>query len=363
MINSRGVALLLATAIALVTLAFTSLVSEVTPTILFVVTIISFGVSYILSQLTLDFLIFKEINNIYDMMDKLRNEEFSEIDDHEGTSLNPLRKINQEIASYAQIKEKEIKELKRIEAFRREFLADISHELKTPIFAAQGFVHTLLDGAVKDKSVRKRFLKKAAKSLDGLNMLVQELLTISQMEIGEIRMHPEHFNLYEVVEDVFDQMEEKSERKGVTVNFVEGCEHKAYVFADPQRIYQVMTNLISNAVKYNNEGGEVLVDLEVGKEDVTVFVKDNGLGIPPEHIKRIFERFYRVDKSRSKDLGGTGLGLAIVKHIIEAHDSKVVVTSTLGKGTIFSFKLPKGEAPDEDDELFVEELDLDSSEE
>ncbi|MEL6537156.1 MAG: HAMP domain-containing sensor histidine kinase, partial [Bacteroidota bacterium] len=286
MINSRGVALLLATAIALVTLAFTSLVGAVTPTILFVVTIISFGVSYILSQLTLDFLIFKEINNIYDMLDNLRKEEFSELDDRDSSHLNPLRRINQEIASYAQIKEKEIKELKRIEAFRREFLADISHELKTPIFAAQGFVHTLLDGAVKDKSVRKRFLKKAAKSLDGLNILVQELLTISQMEIGEIKMHPEHFNLYEVIMDVFDQMEGKSERKEVTVKFVEGCDPHTYVHADPQRIYQVMTNLISNAIKYNNEGGEVWVDLEVQENFVTVFVKDNGSGIPPEHIKR-----------------------------------------------------------------------------
>jgi len=358
MINSRGVALLLATAIALVTLAFTSLVGEATPTILFVVTLISFGVAYILSQLTLDFLVFREINNIYDMLDKLNNEEFSEVDERDATTLNPLRKINQEIASYAQIKEKEIKELKRIEAFRREFLADISHELKTPIFAAQGFVHTLLDGAVKDKSVRKRFLKKAAKSLDGLNLLVQELLTISQMEIGEIRMHPEHFNLYEVIKDVFDQMEGKSERKEVAVKFVEGVDPKTYVYADPQRIYQVMTNLISNAIKYNNEGGEVWVDLEIHKTDVTVFVKDNGPGIPPEHIKRIFERFYRVDKSRSKDLGGTGLGLAIVKHIIEAHESKVMVTSTMGKGTVFSFKLPIGEVL-EDDELFVEELDWD----
>ena len=343
MLNSRGVALLLATAIALVTLAFTSLVQGVTNTVLFVTTIISFSASYILSQITLDFFIFREINNIYKMLDNLRNEEFGDLETTQKTHLNPLKRINQEIASYAQVKEKEINELRRIETFRREFLADISHELKTPIFAAQGFVHTLLDGAVKDKTVRKKFLRKAAKSLDGLNMLVQDLLTISQMEIGEVRMHPEDFNIYEVIADVIDQFEGKSERKNVTVQFAEGCPTGVSVLADPQRIYQVMANLISNAIKYNHEGGHVIVDLEVHKTEVVVFVKDDGPGIPPEHIKRIFERFYRVEKSRSKDRGGTGLGLAIVKHIIEAHDSKVAVTSTMGKGTTFSFKLPKGE--------------------
>ena len=341
--------MLLATAIAVVTMAFTSLVPSVGLEVLIVTTLVAFGSSYILSHLTLNYLIFREINNIYQMLDNLRKEDTDHDDLPEPSSLSPLRRINQEIASYATLKEQEIKELRRIEAFRREFLADISHELKTPIFAAQGFVHTLLDGAVKDKAVRKRFLKKAAKSLDGLNMLVQDLLTISQMEIGEVQMHPEDFNLYEVTADVIDQFEGKSERRAVTVEFVENCPKEVYVSADPQRIFQVMANLISNAIKYNVENGHVYVDMEVGKDEVQVFVQDTGMGIPPEHIKRIFERFYRVDKSRSKDRGGTGLGLSIVKHILEAHDSKVMVTSTVGKGTTFSFRLPKGEAPEFED--------------
>ncbi|MGB5931227.1 MAG: ATP-binding protein, partial [Cyclobacteriaceae bacterium] len=202
-------------------------------------------------------------------------------------------------------------------------------------------VHTLLDGAVKDKAVRMKFLKKAAKSLDGLDALVQDLLTISQMESGQIKMHPRNFDLVEMVKDVFDQLEGKAEKREIILRLAADVPDQAYVKGDPQRISQVLTNLISNGIKYSGEETIVTVDITVGKKDVSVYVKDNGQGIPPEHIRRIFERFYRVEKSRSRDKGGTGLGLAIVKHIVEAHGSNVSVTSAIGKGCTFSFKLPK----------------------
>jgi two-component system phosphate regulon sensor histidine kinase PhoR len=277
------------------------------------------------------------------MMEKLRRKELSHIDDEKTSGKsNPFGKINDEIHTFATLKQKEIDELIKLENFRREFVADVSHELKTPIFAAQGFVHTLLDGAVNDKNVRTRFLKKAAKSLDGLDALVQDLLTLSQIETGDIKMHFENFDLRRLCEDVLDQFEEKADKKKIKLKL--GNDHnRIMVYADKQRISQVITNFVSNAINYTPEDGSVSVEFEVGKKNVTTFVSDNGEGIPESHLDRIFERFYRVDKSRSREKGGTGLGLAIVKHILEGHHSKPEVTSEVGKGSTFSFKLPKAD--------------------
>jgi two-component system, OmpR family, phosphate regulon sensor histidine kinase PhoR len=338
-VNSRAVSLLLAISIGLVTLAFLSLLPEVGKLVLFIAFIISFASSYILINLVLEFLIFKEINKIYTMMAKLKRKDLSFVDKNKGYGLNPLKRINDEINSYASLKQREIDELKKLAAFRREFLADVSHELKTPIFAAQGFIHTLLDGAVDDEEVREKFLQKAAKSLDGLDMLVQDLLTLSNMEAGEIKMHYEEFNIYELVKEIFEQMEVKASKRNVNISFSRPDQGVVMVYADQKRIYQVMQNLISNAIKYS-DGGEVKVDFEIHKNHVLISVKDTGPGIQPEHLNRIFERFYRIEKSRSKDSGGTGLGLAIVKHIVEAHGSEILAKSIVGKGSVFSFQLP-----------------------
>ena len=264
----------------------------------------------------------------------------SNIDKQKSAAFNPLKTINEEIFSFADLKQKEIDELKKLEAFRKEFIADVSHELKTPIFAAQGFVHTLLDGAVNDKAVRTKFLKKAAKSLDGLDVLVQDLLTLSHIETGQIKMHFENIDLYKLTEEVFEQFEGKADKKDVALR-IEGPSQKVVVYADWQRINQVMTNLISNAIKHSHDGAEVVVSFEVSKKNITTLVRDFGEGIPMEHQARIFERFYRVDKSRSREKGGTGLGLAIVKHILDGHNTKAEVESTPGKGSTFSFKLPR----------------------
>lgn len=338
--NSRGVAFLLAVSIASVTTAFLSLM-EVSKVALLVTFMLAFSSSYLLINIVLEFLIFKEISKIYSVLNKLKKKDLTAIITEKKSSLNPLKGLNQEIFTYATLKQREIDDLKKMATFRREFLADVSHELKTPIFAAQGFVHTLLDGAMEDESVRDKFLQKAAKSLDGLDMLVQDLLTLSQMETGQITMHKEIFNIYSLTKEVFEQVEGKAFKREIQIGFSEDVKSSMFVYADPQRINQVMTNLISNAIKYTQDNGKVTVDFEKSKNDITVFVKDNGPGIPAEHIHRIFERFYRVEKSRSKDKGGTGLGLAIVKHIIEAHNSKVIVASAVGKGSTFSFKLPR----------------------
>ena len=336
--SARTMALLLAVFIALVTVLFLSLVQSVERDGLMVAGVISFSGSYLLIYVVLEFLVFREINRIYKMLEKLRKKELSGIQTEKSGALNPLKKINEEIYSFALLKQKEIDELKKLEAFRKEFIADVSHELKTPIFAAQGFVHTLLDGAVNDKNVRHRFLKKAAKSLDGLDVLVQDLLTLSQIESGDIKMKFESLDLLKLCNEVIDQLEERARKKNIRLKLIEP-NHKMTVFADWQRIMQVVTNLVSNAINYTQEGGDVSVSFDVTKKNITTIIKDNGEGIPPQHLARIFERFYRVDKSRSREKGGTGLGLAIVKHILEGHGTRAEVESTVGKGSIFSFKL------------------------
>jgi len=338
--SARTLALLLAVTIALVTVLFLSLVQGIDPVALIVATIISFSASYLLIFVVLEFLIFREINKIYKMMGKLRKKELSGISNEKSGALNPLQNINEEIYSFATLKQKEIDELRKLEAFRKEFIADVSHELKTPIFAAQGFVHTLLDGAVNDKNVRNKFLKKAAKSLDGLDALVQDLLTLSQIETGDIKMHFDNIDLYKLCMEVVDQFEEKAEKKKIKLR-LDDHHQKIMVWADWQRITQVMTNLVSNALNYTPEEGEVAVTFDIGKKNVTTLVRDTGEGIPLQHLSRIFERFYRVDKSRSREKGGTGLGLSIVKHILDGHGSHPDVESKMGKGSVFSFKLGK----------------------
>lgn len=344
-LNSRALALLLALSISVITSAFLSLLPSISNTALIISFALSFASSYILVRLVLEFIFFKEITSIYEALEKIRSNELSPILKKSRNAVNPLRLINKGIESFARTKQQEIAELKKMEEFRREFIADVSHELKTPIFAAQGFVHTLLDGAVEDKKVRTKFLKKAAKSLDGLDILVQDLLTISQMETGEIKMHPEDFNIIEITKEVIDQVEGKAEKRDIQIK-LKGHEEPIYVHADYQRIYQVLSNLIMNGIKYSQKKGTVKISFKKEEDHVVVVVTDNGLGIPKEDIGRIFERFYRVEKSRSKAKGGTGLGLSIVKHILEGHDAKIEVESEEGAGSKFWFKLRLGKVPE-----------------
>jgi two-component system phosphate regulon sensor histidine kinase PhoR len=344
--TSRGISLILALAISTLTVAFLLLLDDATPTLLIVAGGISFSVSYILTNITLEFLVFKEISDIYSVLEKIQKKDYTNIPEKsEKLSISPLRRINTSINIYAQTKNKEIEALQKNAVFRREFIADISHELKTPIFAAQGYIHTLLDGAVDDKTVRLKFLKRAAKSLNALDKLVQDLLTLNQMESGVVKFHFETFDLKDLIHEVIEDLEHKAAKRDMLIRFFYDKEKTFKTVADKEKIFRVCQNLISNALKYNNDGGEVEVHLKTHKTHITVEVKDNGKGIPPEDLKRIFERFYRVEKSRSRERGGTGLGLAIVKHILEGHKSKISVSSTLGKGSIFSFELPLEKAP------------------
>ncbi len=340
--NAKNISLLLSILITLLLSAVLSIISIVDFNY-FLYLLLFFIFSFSVIYYILEKFVFHEIENIYTLLDKIKKKDYSFLKQQvNATNRTPLNRIKEEIIDFAEKKQLEIEELKKLETFRREFLADVSHELKTPIFAAQGFVHTLIDGAVDDISVRDKFLNKAANSLDGLNMLVQDLITISQLEIGEIKMHPQSFDLLKLTEDIFDQLEESAGARGTKLKFYKYNPKSCYVLADKMRIGQVMTNLVVNAVKYGKDNGTVLVKFVIEQDTVDVSVKDDGPGIEQKHLSRIFERFYRIEKSRAKDRGGTGLGLGIVKHIVEAHYSKVEVESVMGEGTNFMFKLRKG---------------------
>ena len=237
----------------------------------------------------------------------------------------------------------EINILKDQENYRREFLGNISHELKTPLFTIQGYILTLVDGgALKDKKVREKYLRRAAKGVDRIISIVKDLDLITQFESGIKTVDRSEFNIFDLVDNVFDLLEFESEKNNISLKLENNNNSLIYVNADQERILQVLTNLIVNSIKYGSDNGYTKVIVEdFNKEKVIVRIIDNGEGIEKEHIPRLFERFYRIDKNRSRKKGGSGLGLSIVKHIIEAHNEQIFVKSEIGEGTEFSFTLSK----------------------
>lgn len=347
--SPRWLALFLALIITVFSVAFLSFVPEIKPVALFVGGISTFFVSFFCALFTIEILVFRQINRVYKTIKNLKLGNLRIGKGNLQSSRNPLKELNQEITQYVDLKQEEIEELRKNEVFRREFLADVSHELKTPIFAAQGFIHTLLDGAKDDPEVSTRFLKKAAKSLDGLNALVNDIVTLTQVESGDVTMNFFIINIVAIAKDIIDQLENKAKKRGIKLKVKPKGIKNCNVYGDPQRITQVLTNFIDNAIKYGKEGGIVIVDFKEMEQSWSISVEDDGPGIPQEHLDRIFERFYRIDKSRSRETGGTGLGLAIVKHILNAHDSNITVSSSLDKGTCFTFSLKKEEEIQEDE--------------
>lgn len=236
----------------------------------------------------------------------------------------------------------EINILKDQENYRREFLGNVSHELKTPLFTIQGYILTLIEGAMKDKKVRGKYLKRSAKGVDRLISIVKDLDLITQFESGIKTVDKSNFNIYELIHNVYDLMEFESEKNNTKLLIKDEHNSPVIVNADKERILQVLTNLIVNSIKYGKENGYTQVAVEeYNKDSIIVRVADNGEGIEDEHLPRLFERFYRIDKNRSRKKGGSGLGLSIVKHIIEAHQEQIFVESKVGQGTEFSFTLKK----------------------
>lgn len=278
--------------------------------------------------------IYKTIHNLKTPRDKKKNIEIK---------ADTIESVNREVQEWGEVQMKEIEQLKQMAKYRREFLGNISHELKTPIFNIQGYVLTLLDGGLEDPSINKRYLLKTEKSINRMIAIVEDLEEISHLESGELQLHLTKFDIAGLFRDIFDFLEIKARKKNNTLYFGGSYDKPVWVTADKKKIRQVLINLVDNAIKYGKENnGYTEISFFDMDENILVEVTDNGEGIPKESVPRIFERFYRTDKGRSREMGGTGLGLAIVKHIIEAHNQTISVRSSVGVGTTFAFTLKKG---------------------
>ncbi|MDX1332526.1 MAG: ATP-binding protein [Robiginitalea sp.] len=301
--------------------------------------LLSFLVSFLILQIRVEKFIYKRIKQIYDDVSLLESTSFTS-----GPITTDMKTLTEEIEKFAQDKKIEIDTLKIREEYRKEFLGNVSHELKTPLFTVQGYIHTLLDGAMEDKRVRKKYLQRAAKGVERLIYIIKDLDLITKLEIGELHLEMEDFDIIELIQNVFDLLEMKASKKHISLVFDMDYPEPVYVHADKDKIQQVLTNLLVNSIKYGQQDGTTEVSVEnLIKNKVIVRVTDNGEGIEEEHLTRLFERFYRVDKSGSRREGGSGLGLAIVKHIIEAHNEKIYVESVVDVGSEFSFTLEKAD--------------------
>lgn len=296
-----------------------------------------FSVSFFILQYRAEKFIYKRIKKIYDDVSLLESTSFQ---------MQPvttdMRTLTEEIEKFAKDKKLEIETLKIRENYRKEFMGNISHELKTPLFTVQGYILTLLDGAMNDRNVRKKYLQRAAKGVERLIYIVKDLDMITKLEVGDLDLDYEDFDMVELVKSVFEMFEMRAAKKNIALVFDTDYLKPIMVHADKERIQQVLSNLIVNSIKYGKQDGTTEVSVEnLIKNKVIIRVTDNGEGIEKQHIPRLFERFFRVDKSGSRKEGGSGLGLAIVKHIIEAHKEKIYVESVYGIGSEFSFTLEK----------------------
>lgn len=242
----------------------------------------------------------------------------------------------------AEKKKTELEKLKNLETYRKEFLGNVYHELKTPIFNIQGYILTLLEGGLDDPDINKLYLERTEQNINRLISVVDDLESISGLESGSLNLKIEKFNIRKIIREVFESNEIRAKKLNIRLETGRWKESAEMVKADKKWIFQVLNNLVMNSINYGVKNGKTIVNLKAGEDRVSIEVKDNGIGISREHLPRIFERFYRVDKSRSRDTGGTGLGLSIVKHIIEAHEQTIQVKSTQGKGSSFIFTLDRG---------------------
>ena len=299
--------------------------------------VVCFVLSFLIIQYRVEKFIYTRVKSIYDNVKLL---DASTFDRRQITT--DMQTRTKEVERFAESNKMEIETLKVRENYRREFMGNVSHELKTPLFTVQGYILTLLDGAMSDKAVRKKYLQRASKGVERLIYIVKDLDMITKLEVGDLELHKERFNIVETVQNVFDLLEMKAAKKDITLGFDIEYQDSIWVNADHERVRQILINLIENSIKYGKQNGTTEVSIEdLIQNKVIVRVTDNGEGIEAENIPRLFERFYRVDKSGSRKVGGSGLGLAIVKHLVEAHNEKIYVESQIGVGSEFSFTLEK----------------------
>jgi len=261
----------------------------------------------------------------------------NQLEEQDGIAL-----LEERVDFLIETREKEVQQFENLDSYRKEYLGNVSHELKTPVFNIQGYIDTLINGGLDDPTINLDYLKRAEKSIDRLISIIDDLETITQLESGGLELDLDVFDIASVAREIYSALELQSSKKNIKLELARKYEKPVLVKADKFRIRQVLVNLITNSIKYGKENGTTLISFNYLDDDVIVEVKDNGVGIDEKHLQRVFERFYRIDKGRSREQGGTGLGLAIVKHIIEAHEKSIRVESKQGKGTTFTFSLLNG---------------------
>ena len=299
---------------------------------IYILTILLFVPNLLVTYFLLNKFFYDRIKVIYKSIYKFKGtSKITEIDiDH----------VEKEAKEWADAKEEELDQMKKDDNYRREFIGNVSHELKTPIFNIQGYLQTLIDGGINDENINLKYLKRANKSVDRMINIIDDLEVISRLETEQDELDFQKFNIVELVHEIFDLMEMKASEMNINLK-LKNESQGVTVVADRNKIQQVLMNLVSNSIKYGKDGGEVVIRFFDMHSNMLIEVSDNGIGIAQESLDRLFERFYRVDKNRSREIGGTGLGLAIVKHILEGHNQTINVRSTKGKGSTFSFILPK----------------------
>lgn len=296
-----------------------------------------FIISFLIIQYRTERFIYDRIKKIYDEVSVLNEDEFTR-----ASATTDIDSLSNSVKNYVQGKRIEIKNLTERDSFRKDFLGNVSHELKTPLFMVQGYILTLTEGAINDKLIRDKYLERANKGVDRLVAIVKDLDMIAKLETEGLKLNYAVFNIIDLIQNVFDLFEMNAKKRNITLQFDKLYDYPVFVNGDKERIEQVLINLVVNSIKYGKLNGLTTVGIESYNENKFIIkVIDNGEGIKEEHISRLFERFYRVDQSRSREQGGSGLGLSIVKHIVEAHNETVLINSTFKKGSEFSFTMKK----------------------
>ncbi|CAM1344011.1 sensor histidine kinase [Tenacibaculum amylolyticum] len=299
--------------------------------------VILFVTSFFIIQYRAEHFIYQRIKKLY------KNISILDINDLKRDNITTdIEEFTKTVQEYVEDKKEEIANLTERDSFRRDFLGNVAHELKTPLFTVQGYILTLIEGAAENPEIRDKYLERANKGVERLTSIVKDLDMIAKLETDGMRMKMEPFNILELIQTVFDLFEMKAKKKNIRLIFDKLYEFPMFVKGDVERIEQVLINLVVNSIKYGKVGGLTTASVEAYNENKFIIkISDDGEGIKQEHIPRLFERFYRVDQSRSREQGGSGLGLSIVKHIIEAHNETILLKSTFGKGSEFSFTLEK----------------------
>jgi two-component system phosphate regulon sensor histidine kinase PhoR len=296
-----------------------------------------FIISFFIIQYRAERFIYRRLKKIYEDVSILNVNDLKK----ESTTTD-IEKLSKSMQRFVEGKRLEIESLTERDSFRRDFLGNLAHELKTPLFTVQGYILTLMEGAVNDKQIRMKYLDRANKGVERLVAVIKDLDMIAKLENDGMKLNIDVFNILELIQNVFDLLEMKAKKRNITLQFDQVYEFPVFVKGDIEKIEQVLINLIVNSIKYGNPNGITMLGVEsYNDKKFIVKVIDNGEGIQKEHITRLFERFYRVDQSRSREQGGSGLGLSIVKHIVEAHDENILLKSTYGEGSEFSFTLEK----------------------